>query len=185
MCQSSFPYYLQLTTHNQLSPSHRGKKLLWWGYFNFVLVMNILVTYASIGGNTLMVAQKIEEILKASGHDVDLVDMFDLELEKMSEYSVVFMGSSTWGDGEYNDFSQIFFDKLNKSSIDLSASKFVLFGLGENFYPIFCGVLDRMKSDLEAKKGSIVGEPIKIDGYPDDSVMENVSTWMSEILKLL
>lgn len=148
--------------------------------------MNILVTYASIGGNTMMVAQKIEETLREGGQtDVELVDMDQMEPEKLTEFEMIFIGSSTWGDGEYNDFSQVFFDKLKTSSVDLSKTKCAIYGLGESFYPIFCNVVELMKNDLSAKNAQIIGEQLRIDGFPDDTIMGNVSNWVQSILQNL
>jgi flavodoxin I len=145
--------------------------------------MKILVTYASCGGNTMMVAEKIFEVLQAEGQtEVTLKDMAELKPEELLEYPFIYFGSSTWGDGEFNDFSQIFFDQLANTDIDLSEVRFALYGLGETFYPIFCGVIDKMIEGLEAKKGKIVGEHLKIDGYPDETVMPSVEEWTRSIL---
>ena len=35
---------------------------------------------------------------------------------------------------------------------------------------------------VKAKGGHIVGEPFKIDGYPDDTVLGNVHTWVDTVL---
>lgn len=146
--------------------------------------MSILVTYASIGGNTMMVAQKIEEVLKQQGHETELVDMDQLTPEKLTEHEIVFIGSSTWDDG-YNAYSQDFFDKLKDAEIDLSGTKFCIYGLGETFYPLFCITNDYMIRDLGAKKGQIVGKPLTVDGFPDDAIMESVTAWVLEMLKLI
>ncbi len=144
--------------------------------------MKTLVTYASIGGNTMMVAQKIEELLKQKGHQVSLVDMSELKVDQLTQYELVFIGSSTWGDGEYNDFSQAFFDQLKASSTDLSNVKCAVYGLGESFYPVFCNVVSLMNNDLTAKKAQIVGDSLKIDGFPDDVIMQSVEAWVENIL---
>lgn len=146
--------------------------------------MKTLVTYASIGGNTMMVAQKIEEVLQQQGLETELVDMDQLTPEKLTEHEVVFIGSSTWDDG-YNAYSQDFFEKLKASDVDLSKTKFVIFGLGETFYPLFCITNDMMIKDLGEKKGILVGKPLTVDGFPDDAIMESVQNWVLDMLKLI
>jgi flavodoxin len=146
--------------------------------------MSTLVTYASIGGNTMMVAQKIEEVLKQNGHETQLVDMYQLEPEQLTEHPIVFIGSSTWDDG-YNSYSQDFFDKLKDKDIDLSNTNFCIYGCGESFYPLFCITNDFMIRDLGEKKGQIVGKPLTVDGFPDDAIMESVEQWVVDMLKLL
>lgn len=145
--------------------------------------MKILVTYATMGGSTQMVADKIYQLLNSAGtHQVSIEDMDKLTPESFLDYELVFIGSSTYGDGEYNDISMSFFDKVKASSVDLSSVKFAIYGLGESFYPIFCNVVDLMKDDLSAKNAVIIGEPIKIDGFPDDTVMSAVESWVIQIM---
>lgn len=131
----------------------------------------------------MMVAQKIEELLKAHGQaEVELVDMAELEPATLSSYPIVFIGSSTWGDGEYNDYSQVFFDNLKAATVDLSQSRFAIFGLGETFYPVFCGAVEHMQQDLQTKQAQLLGEALKIDGFPDENVMQSVEKWVEDII---
>lgn len=148
--------------------------------------MKILVAFGTNGGTTMMVAQKMVEVLNGLGEDdVTLRDMSEMKPEELMDYSAVFIGCSTWGDGEYNDYAQVFFDEVNGADLDLSGSKFALYGLGESFYPIFCGVIDLMIHDLGAKNAQLVGEPLKIDGFPDDNIMEQVAQWVTTTLPQL
>lgn len=148
--------------------------------------MSILVVYASMGGNTMMVAQKVEEVLKANTQeDVDLVDIEELDPQRLAEYPIVFMGASAWGDEGYNDFSQIFFEKFKDVPVNLKKTKFALFGLGETFYPVYCMAPEMMKEQLSTKGAKFIGKPLKIDGFPDDKIMEDVTNWVLQIVKLM
>ena len=61
---------------------------------------------------------------------------------------------------------------------NLSHVKIAIYGLGESFYPIFCNVVELMTKDLQDKHAQIVGESLKIDGFPDDTNLEKVSVWV-------
>lgn len=144
--------------------------------------MKILVAYATMSGTTLMVAEAIKTKLdEVGGHEVEVKDMMDMQPAEILNYELVFLGSSTWDDGRYNDVSRLFFGLLHDSNIDLSSIKLAIFGLGDQFYPHFCQVVDLMKAELEAKNGKIYPEIPKVDGFPDDPEMERVQNWAVQV----
>ncbi len=142
--------------------------------------MKILIAYATLSGNTQMVAEHMHEHLKASGHDATVVNQDDLDPAQMNEYELVLLGSSTWGDGEPNPTSEVFMEKLKNHAEPFGSVKFAVFGLGDSSYAHFCGIADRM-SDLMKEKGKEVILPNhKIDGYPDDSILTKVCEWADQ-----
>ncbi len=144
--------------------------------------MKILVAYATMSGTAMLVAQAIENKLnEVGGHQVEVKDMMELQPADLLNYELVFLGSSTWDDGRYNDVSREFFGKLHEANIDLSAIKLAVFGLGDQFYPHFCEVVDLMKAELEAKGGKVYSEIPKVDGFPDDPEMERVQNWAAQV----
>lgn len=144
--------------------------------------MKILVAYATLSGNTQMVAEHLTEHLKSAGHDATLINQDDLDPPQMNEYEFVFLGSSTWGDGEPNPTSEVFMGKLKDYTEPYGAVKFAVFGLGDSSYAHFCGIADRL-SDLLKEKGKVVVIPNhKIDGYPDDAVLAKICEWADQAL---
>ncbi len=145
--------------------------------------MKTLITYATISGMTLLVAEAIHEYLQEKNIDSELKDMADLKPQDLHAYDLVIMGSSTYNDGKYNDVSQDFFTHLNEAEdIDLSKTKIALFGLGDRFYSQFCTVVDLMKEEIEAKKGNVYQKMIRIDGFPEEDTFEEVRAWTKEVL---
>ncbi len=135
-----------------------------------------------MSGTTMMVAEHIKDYLAGKSIESTMEDMADITPDDLAKYDLVFAGSSTWDDGRYNDVSREFFEKLESSDVDLSSVKFGVFGLGDQFYPHFCTVVDLMKETLVSKKGNVFDEMIKIDGFPDDEVFSTVSSWVDKVV---
>lgn len=142
--------------------------------------MKILVAYATLSGNTQMVAEHLHEHLKSAGHDVTIMNQDDLEPAQMNDYEFVFLGSSTWGDGEPNPTSEVFLEKLKQYSEPFGAVKFAVFGLGDSSYAHFCGIADRMSDILKEKQKDVVIPNHKIDGYPDDTILAKICEWADQ-----
>ncbi len=124
--------------------------------------MSIGIFYGSNGGATESVAEDILNVLdlKAELHDISDVDMC-----KLSDYSHLIIGTSTWGEGELQDDWE---DKLSEyEKIDFSGKTVAFFGLGdqdgygENFVDGM-GILH----DIAVKNGAtVVGDDWSTEGY--------------------
>ena len=61
----------------------------------------VLIVFGSSTGNTEGIAQKLEEIIAAAGHDVTLKNAADVDADGLAEgYDAVLLGCSAWGDDE-------------------------------------------------------------------------------------
>lgn len=139
--------------------------------------MKILVAYATLSGNTQMVAEHMHEFLKSQGHDTTLLNQDDLDPQHMNDYELVLLGSSTWGDGEPNPTSEVFMQKLKDHTEPFGEVKFAVFGLGDSSYAHFCGIADRFSELLKEKQKNTVVENLKIDGYPEDAALTSANEW--------
>lgn len=147
----------------------------------------VLISYATMSGNTQKVADHIAQELSKYMPEVEtkLVDMMELTEEQFAEYDLVMLGSSTWTDGDYNPISLEFFSQLQGTTTDFSKLRFAIFGLGESYYPEFCTVVDKMAQVLKSKNGIIIGEPLKLDGYVDDNMLSKASEWSINVIHAL
>lgn len=145
--------------------------------------MKILISYATISGMTMLVAEAVQEFLQGQNFEVDLVDMEQLEPQDLKKYDLILLGSSTYNDGGYNDVSELFFQKLRDADVDLSSVKCALFGLGDTYYTHFATVVDLMKKELEVKKATVHDNMIKVDGFPDEEKLDEVRNWVKVILQ--
>jgi len=144
--------------------------------------MRILIAYATLSGNTQSVAENLEQYLKQQGKDVSLVNLEGADLNQMKTYDLVFIGSSTWGEGEPNPTADEFLHQLEEYADTLGNTKFAIFGLGDSSYPSFCGVITKFKELLKEKGKEEIIESFKIDGYPDDTVYNNIHAWADKAI---
>lgn len=147
----------------------------------------ILVSFATMSGNTERVAQYINSELPKilPETQTSLTNMMELTEELFNENDLNILGSSTWTDGEFNPISEEFFNRLRASTIDLNGIKFAIFGLGESYYPDFCTVVDKMEDIIKSKNGILVVEGLKLDGYVDDNMLHSVGEWLGKFVNTI
>ncbi|MFT3737851.1 MAG: flavodoxin [Breznakibacter sp.] len=112
------------------------------------------VFYGSTVGNTRFVAEKIAKLLP----EAEVRSVKELDGTDIASYSVMVIGTSTWGIGSFQDDFFQFVARL--SNVDLSGITVALFGLGDQFnYPdSFCDGMGLVYEILSGKGCKIVGE---------------------------
>lgn len=90
--------------------------------------MATAIFYGSSTGNTQRAAERILKNLGGSSV-VDIYNIADGTLHKMSAYKKLIIGTSTWGDGELQDDWKDVFEAFQK--IDFSDKTVAFFGLGD------------------------------------------------------
>ncbi len=119
----------------------------------------IAVFYGSTTGTCESLAGQIAEKLGTG----DVFNATDLDENKIAEYDLLVLGTSTWGDGELQDD---WYDAVEVlKSADLSGKKVALFGCGdsESYPDTFCGALGELYKACEG--ADIIGQGISTDGY--------------------
>ena len=113
------------------------------------------VFYGSSTGTCEELANQIAEKLGVSSTDVHSVDK--MTADKIKEYEVLVLGTSTWGDGELQDDWYGFLDQLKAQ--DLSGKKVALFGCGDSgSYPdTFCDAVGLIYDGLQQSGCTFVG----------------------------
>lgn len=146
-------------------------------------MQKILITFASITGNTEIVASDLNHKIKEKYPDksVDLINMEELDPYKLKEYDLVIMGSSTWFDGELNLISDEFFQRLESNPPDLSNTKFAVYALGEKGYPNFATSAEVKEEKLKLFGGNIIAEAFKLD-IQEEAYLDHAWEWAQKIL---
>ena len=107
----------------------------------------------SSGGVTQSAAEKLEELFE----DAELINMeedYD-DLDQFDEFDVLLVGSSTWGQGDYQrDWVDPLYEMENEEP-DMSGKKIAFFGAGdqESHPEEFVSALGKMK-DIFSKLGA-------------------------------
>ena len=120
------------------------------------------VFYGSTTGVTEEVANKISAKL-------DNADVYNIAgyLEKMNDYDVIIMGTSTWGYGDLQDDWQGVLDDM--PSLNLSGKKVAYFGTGDqsSFSDTFIDGIGIIHEKIKDNGVILIGET-ETDGYTFD-----------------
>ena len=111
------------------------------------------IFYGSTGGVTAEVAEAIKsEFGEGDVHEVD-----SGIANQIADYSVVLLGTSTWGEGELQDDWEDFIDELDDA--DFSDKKIALFGTGDqDGYPdTFVDGMGTIYERVTANGGTVIG----------------------------
>ncbi|MDC7220034.1 MAG: flavodoxin FldA [Spirochaetales bacterium] len=132
----------------------------------------IAIIYGSTTGNTQSAAEKIQAQL-GSG---DLMVADKGALEKLPDYDLIIMGSSTWGFGDLQDDWDSLIEDIKKA--DLSGKKVAFFGTGdqEGYPDTFVdamGILEEATEEAGAQ--TIAFWPVESYNYDDSKAVKGDS----------
>jgi flavodoxin I len=122
--------------------------------------MSIAIVYGSKGGSAASVAKLIKDKL---GRDADLINIGEVNVNKLNSYDKLILGSATLGSGELQDD----WSEFDKDALELKGKTVALFGTGnqKRHGDTFCDALGLLH-DISVKKGAkIVGDKNPTDGY--------------------
>jgi flavodoxin I len=125
----------------------------------------ILIAFASMSGNTEEIAELIKSGIETTGHEIDMMEIENINIQKLVEYDGILLGAYTWGDGELPYEVEDFYDDIE--SLDLSGKKTAVFGSGDHAYPKFCAAVDLIEERLVACGAELVQEGLKVELAPE------------------
>ncbi len=113
--------------------------------------MSIGIVYGSSTGNTQSAAEMIAEALGEG----EVLDVASIEPTDLNGFDKLILGSSTWGDGEFQDD----WDAFDWSDVDLSGKTVALFGLGdqESYAEAYCDAMSLLYDEVKQKGANVVG----------------------------
>ena len=142
--------------------------------------MTNIIVYGSTTGNCENLANVIADHLrKIGGEEVVLKNASETNANEIAQYDRIFIGSSTWGDGDLQDDIQPFYDEL--SNINLNGKATFAFGVGESTWAQFCKAVDLIKERL-IECGAVCNETLKIDGEVNIQD-EKILNWVENAYK--
>lgn len=131
------------------------------GKYATVILVDIVIVFASRSGNTRRAAEWLEELWSAEGLAVTLHDAVDFQPQVLDRFPVLVLGCSTIGDG---DLLPAFFpwEKALRDR-DLSAHWGAAFGTGARRYPHFATAVDILETRLRNSGVRLLQPGLKID----------------------
>lgn len=120
--------------------------------------MAVAVIYGSAMGNTESAANVIADKLGIS----DVLNIADIDADKINSYDKLICGTSTWGSGDLQDD----WDGFDFSGLSLSGKVVAVFGMGdsESYSDTYCGGMGKLAQNLKDAGATLVGE-VSTDGY--------------------
>jgi flavodoxin I len=141
----------------------------------------IIVAYASMSGNTELMARYITEGIKESNYEVCLKDALQINVEDLSDYAGIVLGTYSW-DGIPDEFLDIY-DGIE--NLDLTGKKAAVFGSGDTMYLEYCIAVDEAIMQLKKSGAEIVLEGLKVELTPIGDDIERCIEFGRQFVKIL
>lgn len=127
----------------------------------------ILMLYASQTGNTELMAEAITAFLENNNIEVTVktFDFDPIDVEELTAYDAVLIGTHTWDDGDLPYEVEDFYEELEDVSI--KNQLFAVFGSCDAFYDTYGGAIDLMGERLEELGAKVVPPWLKVDLEPN------------------
>ena len=145
----------------------------------------VLILFGSSTGNTESIAQKLEELIAAGGHDVTLLNAAKAAAKNLADgYDAVLMGCSAWGveDLELQDDFLPLFDEMDR--MGLKGKKVAAFASGDQEYEHFCGAVPAIEERAKELGAVIIADGLKMEGDASTEP-EAVASFDEDVLKQL
>lgn len=148
--------------------------------------MKFLVLFGSSTGNTEELAKTVQKVLSTTQQVVDLVNVAEITTIDYNQYNYLFLGASTWDEGQVQLDFRFHLEDLQKNPPNLQGIGFAVFGTGESCYQFFARAVDRLEEAYEAWGAHKIHHSLKIDTLEEDPVDNpKVIQWTQEIVRKL
>ncbi|PKR83369.1 flavodoxin [Heyndrickxia camelliae] len=126
----------------------------------------ILIIYASMTGNTEVMAEILEQSLLEEGLEVTVKEALRAKPKEMLKYDGILLGAYTYEGGEIGDEFMLFYEEMDQ--IDLTGKLMAVFGSGDTFYQdTYCVAVDIIIEKLIELGANVVLEGLKVDLIPE------------------
>jgi len=145
----------------------------------------VLMIYTSQTGNTEMLTDMIAHELQQLSLEVEM-KTFDLDLidiEQLSNYDAVLIGTYTWDDGELPYESEDFYVDLEGAN--LNGQVFGVYGSGDTCYDTFGLAIDLMGDRLKNLGATMVPERLKVDLSPNKEDVKRSVSYAKLVVKTM
>ncbi|MDR2099224.1 MAG: flavodoxin [Campylobacteraceae bacterium] len=133
------------------------------------------IFYASAGGNTTKIAEALKEAFEVDDDDFVLMESDFDDISQFENYDVLFLGSSTWGQGDVH-FSWVdALFEITSENVSFEGKKVAFFGAGDSkkHKEHFCSALGKLYEVFKNGGADIVGFVDK-SGYEYQSSLAEI-----------
>ena len=149
------------------------------------MMSKILVAYASMTGNTELMAEAITDHLLHLGHEAVMksFDFDPVDVDDISEYDAVIIGTHTWDDGALPYEIEDFYDELE--DVHISGKICAVFGSADSFYDSYGGAVDLVADHVKELGAILLPWRLKVDLEPDQQDIAHCQEFAELIHKAL
>ena len=147
-------------------------------------MLKINIIYSSIGGNTLLVVQKISQLLEQNTVTPISLNLFRVDNcnpEVVSDCDCVILASPTYGQGSLEAHFPSF---LKQISSKVATQKFAVVGLGDNhYYPEYLtesGAI--LETFIKTNGGVLLVPALRIGMPPIKFINKLVPKWVEKLM---
>ncbi|CNK16087.1 flavodoxin [Yersinia aldovae] len=139
----------------------------------------------TVYGNSLLVAEDAENILKDQGHEVKLFDEGTLEAWQYYRQHYALVVTSTTGQGDFPDSIAPLFVAVRDQVGFQPELRYGIIALGDSSYDNFCGAGRAFDALLQEQGATRIGERLEIDAmeHPEPEVVS--ALWVEKWGRLL
>jgi flavodoxin I len=122
-------------------------------------VARVGIFYASAGGNTTKAAEALKEAFEVEDDDFVLMESDFDDISQFDDYDVLFLGSSTWGQGDVH-FSWVdALFEITSEKVSFEGKKVAFFGAGDckKHKEHFCSALGKLYEVFKNGGAEVVG----------------------------
>ena len=144
--------------------------------------MNISIIYTSQTGNTKEVAEMINEVLIAGGHNTTCINIYHEKFNDnhVKDKDLILFGAYTWGNGKLPEEMRNCLKYIIKEK-QLKLPKVAVFGTGETMWTYYCRAVDEMEYHL-SKVTTVLGK-LKIEQSPRGNQKHLPIEFINKILR--
>jgi flavodoxin I len=113
--------------------------------------------------------------------EVTAIRVADFPLEKLSRYDAIVIGTYTWGDGDIPDEMRHLYNEFEVQAVKNVVTGVV--GTGDQFYPNFCGAVDKFRDMLYVQTQLAV--TLKIELTPQLQDLKRCKKFVDSLIKRL
>lgn len=143
----------------------------------------ILIIYASSTGNTEFITNMLTDYFMQVGHTVE-VKSFDfdmIEIDDLTQYSAIVVGTYTWDDGELPYEIEDFYIDLEIAPI--KGLPFAVYGSADSCYDTFGAAIDLVAERAQAFGADVLENRLKIDLLPNKEDEKRFQQFVREVSK--
>ena len=141
----------------------------------------IPVLYGTETGNAEYCADMLAEAIEECGFNADAIDMAAYKPEDISKEYLVFVVTSTFGNGDPPANAKVMLNFLKTASVDLSNLRFAVCALGDKSYTYFaqCG------KDFDAALHKLGGQRVLDRLDCDEDFDDNFDSFKESVIEYL